>query len=83
MKRTGLAWRIVVWMLSIAWIPVIIDGLLDSLFRLSQRGYYALFWIIPYIEFISIPLTLLASLIAVYKAAKAVIDFVQRGKKPN
>jgi len=35
MKSIGLAWRMVVWMLAIGWIPVIVEELLDSLFGQS------------------------------------------------
>jgi len=83
MKRSGLAWRVTAWLLCIAWIPVIVEGLLDSSFHLSQRDYNSLALIIPYIEFITIPLTFLAILIALYKAVKAISAFIGHDKKPN
>jgi hypothetical protein len=71
MKRMALAWRAVAWLLSIGWVPVIVEDICDSLFHLSQRaGWDWLIIIIPYIEFITIPLTLLAALIAVYRAVR-------------
>lgn len=83
MKRTGLAWRVSAWLLCVAWIPVIVEGLLDSLFHLSQRDYNAVLWTIPYIEFITIPLTFLATLMPVYKAVKAILAFIGHDKKAN
>jgi len=56
MKSIGLAWRMVVWMLAIGWIPVIVEELLDSLFHLSQRNCCdILILIILYIYFITLP----------------------------
>ena len=78
MKRIGLAWRIVVWMLAIGWIPVIVEELLDSLFHLYQRNCCDfLILIIPYIEFITLPLTFVAVLVALFKAANATVRFFQ------
>ena len=78
MKRSDLHWRMVVWMLAIGWIPVIAEELLDSLFHLSQRNCCdILILIIPYIEFITLPLTFLAVLAALFKAANATVRFFQ------
>jgi hypothetical protein len=73
MKRIGLAWRVSVWLLSIGWIPVLAGEFCDRLFHLSQRSLEPIILIIPYFEFITAPLTLVAALIALYKGAKATI----------
>jgi hypothetical protein len=81
MKRIGLAWRVIAWLICVAWIPVIVGGFLDSWFHLYDRGYNAILWGIPYIEFITIPLTFLAILMALYKAVKGVSALMGHDKK--
>jgi hypothetical protein len=85
MKRMGLAWRVIVWMLSIGWIPVVLGEFCDRLFHISQRvsGEDPTLLIIPYIEFITAPLTLTAALIALYKGAKAVIGLLRHREKSS
>ena len=64
----------VLWMLAIGWIPVIVEDMLDSLFHLSQRNCCDIvIFIIPYIYFITLPLTLLAVLVALFKGANATV----------
>jgi len=84
MKRIGIAWRVVLSLLSIAWIPVVLEEFFEGLFHLSQRWANDPFiLIIPYIEFITLPLTCLALLIALYKGAKAITEFMRHYRKPN
>lgn len=81
MKRIGLAWRVILWLLAIGWIPVAAEVLLNYLFRIEERFSQYTIIIIPYMEFITGPLTCLAALIALYKGAKAAIGlFRHRGK---
>lgn len=80
-KRKGRTWRVALWMLCIAWIPVIVGGVADSLFHLSQRNYNAILWGIPYIEFITLPLTVLAILMVLYKTVKVALALIGHDKK--
>jgi hypothetical protein len=80
MKSTGRVWRIIGWLLAIGWVPVAAEMSLNFLFRIEQRSQYTIL-IIPYIEFITLPLTFLAVLTALYKAAKATITFMKHDKK--
>ena len=78
MKRMGLAWRAVAWLLSIGWVPVIVEVICNSLFHLEQRANWNwLILIIPYMEFITMPLTFLAALIALYRGARATVRFLR------
>jgi hypothetical protein len=83
MKRIGLAWRVIGWLLCIAWAPVFVDELLETVFHFAQgtRTYDAVFiWIIPYMEFITLPLTFLAVLAFLFKAAKETVRSFQNNK---
>jgi len=56
------------------WVGSSVEGVLDSLFHLSQRNCCdILIFIIPYIYFITRPLTFLAVLVALFKAANATV----------
>jgi len=85
MKPVGLAWRVLLWLLSIAWVPVLIEDFFDRLFHLSQRlrDPSLLLLVIPYLEFITAPLTIVAAVIALYKGAKTVIGLHQRREEPK
>jgi hypothetical protein len=82
MKRLGLAWRVVAWLLAIGWIPVAAEVSLNYLFRIEER-FEPTILIIPYMEFITGPLTCLAALIALYKGAKAVIELLRHREKSS
>ena len=57
------------------WVdPVIVEDMLDSLSHLSQRNCCDIvIFIIPYIYFITLPLTFLAVLVALFKRANATV----------
>jgi hypothetical protein len=62
---------------------VFVDELLETVFRFAQgtRTYDAVFiWIIPYMEFITLPLTFLAVLAFLFKAAKETVRSFQNNK---
>lgn len=55
---------------------------LNSLFHIEEH-FEATILIIPWIEFITMPLTCLAFLIALYKGVKALTDLMQHNRKPD
>lgn len=71
------------WLLSIAWVPVVLDEFLEEVLHPSRWANNPFIWIIPYIVFITMPLTCLALLIALYKGVKAITDLMQHNRKPN
>jgi hypothetical protein len=79
MKRTGLAWRVVAWLLFTAWVPVGGEMSLNFFFHIEQR-FEATILIIPYMEFVTGPLSLVAVLIVLYKGARAIIRLLRRNK---
>ena len=81
MNRIGLGWRIVLWLLAIGWIPVAAETSLNFLFHIEERFYEYAIVIIPYMEFITLPLTFLATLVALFKAANATVRLFQNNKK--
>ena len=83
MKRIGLGWRIVLWLLAIGCIPVVAEASLNFLFRIDERFYEYAIVVIPFMEFITLPLTFLAVLVALFKAAKATVRFFQNNKTSN
>lgn len=83
MKRIGLAWRVVVWLISIGWTPVVLEEFFEGLFHLPQRSNDITILIIPYMEFVTAPLTCIAALVALYRGAKATIGFLRRDEKSN
>ena len=76
MKRIELAWRVVAWLLSIGWVPVAAEVSLNYLFHIEER-FEPTILIIPYMEFITGPLTCLAALIALYRGARATVRFLR------
>lgn len=78
-ERIGLAWRIVVWLLAISWIPVAAEVTLNFLFHIEQH-FESTILIIPYIEFITLPLTFLAVLVALFKVVDATVRFFEHNK---
>jgi hypothetical protein len=83
MKPIGVAWRVTLWLLCIGWIPVIVGELCDRLFHFSQRSLEPIILVIPYFEFITAPLTLVAALIVLYKATKATLGSLRNDKRQN
>ena len=71
-KRMGLAWRIVAWLLLIGWIPVAVEVSLNYLFQIEDR-FPSTILIIPYMEFVAMPFTLLAALLVLYKGVKGTL----------
>lgn len=83
MKRIGVAWRVVVWLLAIGWIPVAADALLNRVFHIDERFYEYAILVIPYMEFISLPLTILAVVVALFTATNATVRLFQNNKSSN
>ena len=83
MKRIGVAWRVVVWLLAIGWIPVAAEVLLNRLFHIEERFYQYAILVIPYMLFISLPFTFVAVLVALFKAANATVRLFQNNKISN
>jgi len=81
-KRVGLAWRAVLWLMVIGWVPVAAEVTLNSLFHIEERFEYVIL-VIPYMEFITVPLTGVAFLISLYKGAKAAIGLLQYDEKSH
>lgn len=79
-KRVGLAWRMVVWLLLIGWIPVAVEVSLNYLFQIEDR-FPSTILIIPYMEFVTMPFTLLAALLALYKGVKEALHLFDHAKK--
>ena len=82
MKRMGLAWRLVAWLLCIAWMPVVVEMLLNHFFHVEER-IEATILVIPYLEFVTGPLTCFAALIGIFKGAKATASLLRRHNKPE
>ena len=80
MKRIGVAWRVVVWLLAIGWIPVAAEVLLNRLFHIEERFYQYAILVIPYMLSISLPFTFVAVLVALFKAANATVRLFQNNK---
>jgi hypothetical protein len=70
LKRIALGWRLALWFLAIGWTPVAAEVFLDYLFGIEARFKPAIL-IIPYIWFITGPLSCLAMTIVLFKGAKA------------
>ena len=83
MKRIGVAWRVVVWLLAIGWIPVAAEVLLNRLFHIEERFYQYAILVIPYMLFISLPFTFVAVLVALFKATNATVRLFQNNKSSN
>ena len=79
MNRIGLARRIVLWLLAIGWIPVAAEVSLKSLFPIEGH-FESTIPIIRYLEFIALPLTFLALLAVLDKAANATVRLFQNNK---
>lgn len=60
----------VLWLLAIGWIPVAAEVFLNYLFRIEEH-FESVILIIPYMEFLTGPLTFLALFICLFKGAKA------------
>jgi hypothetical protein len=71
MKRLGTAWRIVLGILLVAWIPVLIEGSCEYVIPHFADRFPSTILIIPYMEFITMPLTLLAAVIALFKIGRS------------
>jgi len=83
-KRMGLAWRIVVWLLAIGWTPLVVEQLCETLFRLLQHETPGIFiLVIPYIEFVTMPFTFLAVLIALYKGVNGTLRLLHHDKSES
>jgi hypothetical protein len=67
MKRIGRGWRVILWFLAIGWIPVALETSLNYLFHIEDRLNETAILIVPYMMFITLPLTCLAGLILLYK----------------
>ena len=76
MKRPGIAWRIVGWLLLIAWLPVIVEVCCNYLFRIEER-FPSTILVIPYMEFITAPLTCLAALLLLYKGLRSALNLLR------
>ena len=78
----GLAWSMVVWLLSIGWIPVAVEMCLSYLFQIEDR-FPSTLLIIPYMEFVTVPFTFLAALIALYKGVKGTLRLLDHDKSES
>jgi hypothetical protein len=81
-KRVGLAWRIVAWLLFIGWIPVAVEVSLNYFFQIEDR-FPSTILIIPYMEFVTMPFTLLAALLVLYKGVKGTLRITTNKKSSN
>lgn len=72
----------VAWLLSIGWIPVAAEMSLNYFFHIEQR-FEAAILVIPYMEFITMPLTFVAALITLYKGVKATIGLFRHDETSN
>jgi hypothetical protein len=83
MKHARTAWRIVGWLLLIAWPPVLIELCVDYLFHIEKEFPSIFFLIIPYMEFITVPLTCLAGLIALWKGLRSAFRLLRNNRLPG
>ena len=83
MARIGRAWWLVRWMLLIAWIPVLIETGCAYVFPHFEERFPSTILIIPYVEFITMPLTILAAVGALYKAIRAGLGLRRRPNPSN
>ncbi len=82
MRRLGTAWRIVCWMLLIAWTPVLTEVGCSYIPHFEER-FPSTILIIGYMEFITMPLTLFASVTVLYKIVKAGLRLHKRAEASN
>lgn len=68
-------------MFLIAWIPVIAEFGCAEVFPRFEERFPSTILVIPYTEFISMPLTLIVILIVLYKSVKAGLLLVDRRRK--
>jgi hypothetical protein len=68
-------------MFLIAWMPVMAEWGCAEVFPHFEERFPSTILVIPYIEFISIPLTLMVFLIVLYKTVKLVLTAVDRRRK--
>jgi hypothetical protein len=67
MKRIGRSWKVMLCALAIGWIPVGLEVSLNYLFHVEDRFFESSILIVPYMMFLTWPLTCLSALILLYK----------------
>jgi len=83
MGRLAMGWRVVWWMLLAGWIPVLLEAGCSFVFPHFEDRFPSTILIIPYMEFITMPLTVLAAVIMLYKATVAGIRLCRRTRISN
>jgi hypothetical protein len=81
-KHAGTAWGIVGWLLLVAWLPVIVEVCCNYLFRVEER-FPTTILVIPYMEFITAPLTRLAALLVLYKGLRSALHLLRHKDNSN
>jgi hypothetical protein len=69
-------------MLLIAWIPALAEAGCSYIPHFEEH-FPATILIIPYMEFIGMPLTFFACVTALYKAVKSGLRFLRRAEESN
>lgn len=66
-----MGWRVVKWALLLAWTPVLLETGCTYLIPRFEERVPATILVIPYLEFVTMPLTVAVILITLYKAIRA------------
>jgi hypothetical protein len=82
MKTKAIGWRIAGWLLLVAWLPVLIEVFCNYLFHVEER-FPSTILVIPYLEFVTGPLTCLAAVIGLYKGLRSAVRSFRTRKISN
>jgi hypothetical protein len=82
MKRVGLSWRVILWLLAIGWMPAAIEVALNYFFRIDGRFQSAILFLVYY-EAVTAPLTCIVILILLYKGAKFARGLDRRSERSD
>jgi hypothetical protein len=72
------SWRLVRWVLLLAWVPVLLEAGCAYVFPQFEERFPSTILVIPYMEFITMPLTVLGIGLALYKGIAAGIRLHRR-----